>query len=372
MPTWLEGFYSNINLNIVRLKGTNLVDKSGNNIPLPEMTWSQFLALDPSSSTYNKVVFRVTDKHATLSDSGGVLIMGDSVNQKWGLVSPQVVVTNFSDLPAASAVPGFIFYIKALGGRFISKLHAGSYIWTTAEEFTLINSSIPVILPPSQTVLTNGTINFNNATPNAVSFPFTFTRAWIYLPAGAISSGQEGLYYCEFSSGTLCQVYTEYVNPDNTDFTPYVPASKTAAVGSNSEFTTGTGTGKTLISKTIQANSFGTTGILDIDYSTMPMNGAATKTHQLTIGGSQIYAATSTSSANFNARFNWGGSGVNNVQFSTLSVNTATFYGSSSGNPVRTTLDMSTNQKVKVAPILSAATDYILVSKVRVRMEVPS
>lgn len=339
---------------------------------LLEYTWAQFTALDPASADFDGVVIRVTDKHGTLAGSGGVFIVGDSANQKWGLISSQIVVDNFSDLPTASVYPGFIYYIKSLGAQYVSKLYAGSYKWCSVDEFALITSSLPVVVPPSQTVLTNGTINFAAASPNAVTFPFTFTKAWIYLPAGAVSGGSEGLYYCEFSSGTACQVYTEYVNPDSTDFTPYVPSTKTAAVGSNSAFTTTTGTGRTSVSKTIPANSFGENGMLDIEYSTLPINSAGTKTHQLTIGGTQVYAPTSTTSVNFNAQLKWGACGATDVQVSNISINSTTFLGGSSGNPVRTTLDMTTDQKIKVAPILSSAADFIVLSKVSIRMKVAS
>lgn len=334
----------------------------------PEFTWAQFANLTPVD--YDGVVVRISDRHGT-TGGGGVFVCGDAANIKWAQITPEIVVATFSLLPTASLFPGFVFYVTELKARYISQSYAGSYKWVTMDEFNLVNASIPVILPPSQTVLTNGTINFAAASPNIVTFNHIYPNAWIYLPASAVSGGSEGLYYCEFSTAQLCQVYTEYVNPDTTDFSPYVPASKTAAVGSNSAYTTAT-VAKTLLSKTIPGNALGTNGVVDMFFAGAPMNSANTKTHQVTFGGSSLCAPTSTTSISFNFKVELGCAGSASVQFASTSASSATIWGGASGAAVKTTVSTTSDQKLKYAPILANASDYYVLLKFHARMHTPS
>lgn len=113
-----------------------------------------------------------------------------------------------------------------------------------------ITGSIPVILPNSATVATNGAI-----TLTALATTYS-NGAWVYLPAGAIVDGLAGLYWTIFSSTTAGVVKTNYVDAATTEFIPYVPSGTlVTAVGSNSAFVTPTGSDITLVNITLPANS---------------------------------------------------------------------------------------------------------------------
>lgn len=109
---------------------------------------------------------------------------------------------------------------------------------------------VPVIIPNSSTVATNGAI-----TVTALATTYS-DGAWVYLPANAVVGGSAGFYWTIFSSTTAGSVKTNYVNPATTEFVPYVPTGTiTTAVGSNSAYTTPTASDIALINITLPANS---------------------------------------------------------------------------------------------------------------------
>lgn len=114
---------------------------------------------------------------------------------------------------------------------------------------TEVTGTIPVIIPNSSTVATDGSITLT-------ALPDTYAGAWVYLPAGAVVEGLAGLYWTVFSSTTAGVVKTNYVNPATTEFVPYVPTGTlTTAVGSNSAYVTPTGSDLALANITLPANS---------------------------------------------------------------------------------------------------------------------
>lgn len=113
-----------------------------------------------------------------------------------------------------------------------------------------VTGVIPVIIPNSSTVATNGAI-----TVTALLDTYS-DGAWVYLPAGAIVDGLAGLYWTIFSSTTAGIVKTNYVNPATTEFVPYVPTGTlVTAVGSNSAYVTPTAVDVPLVNITLPANS---------------------------------------------------------------------------------------------------------------------
>jgi hypothetical protein len=87
--------------------------------------------------------------------------------------------------------------------------------------YTLFQSGVPFIITSS------GVMGNNGALSGITALSTTFPQAYIYLPAGAISSGSAaGWYYTVFSSTTAGTVY----NNVYTSGTPTVPASPSAFV----------------------------------------------------------------------------------------------------------------------------------------------
>lgn len=115
---------------------------------------------------------------------------------------------------------------------------------------TEVTGTIPVIIPNSSTVATNGAIT-------VTALPTTYsTGAWVYLPAGAIVDGLAGLYWTVFSSTTAGVVKTNYIAPATTEFVPTIPTGTlVTAVGSNSAYVTPTASDIALINITLPANS---------------------------------------------------------------------------------------------------------------------
>lgn len=155
-------------------------------------------------------------------------------------------------------------------------------------------TGIPCIVVPNGTVATNGTITAGTA------LALTYTKAWIYLPAGAVSGGLAGWYYCVFSSTTVGQVYTAYQAAPM--LRPYVPDTLTAAVGSNSSYTQSTGADIVLGSVEIPANTIGAQGAVDVHFFTSFYSSANDKITKLKFGGSDVVTNTATTTAGLTAR----------------------------------------------------------------------
>lgn len=116
----------------------------------------------------------------------------------------------------------------------------------------LAQTGIPYIKAPSGTVATNGGVTLGTALPTTYDM-----GAWVYLPAGAVVSGLAGLYWVVFSSTTVGQVYTNYIDP-TVAFDPSTKPSGTlvTATGSNSAYT-GLATTATFININIPGNTVG-------------------------------------------------------------------------------------------------------------------
>ena len=132
----------------------------------------------------------------------------------------------------------------------ISLNRTNTTAWELKSNLQEIVNAIPVIIPNSSTVGTNGAITLT-------ALPDTYALgAWVYLPAGAIVGGAAGFYWTVFSSTTAGIVKTNYVDPSATEFLPYVPTGTlTTAVGSNSAYVTPTGPDVALINITLPANT---------------------------------------------------------------------------------------------------------------------
>ena len=151
---------------------------------------------------------------------------------------------------------------------------------------------IPVIIPNSSTVATNGAITLA-ALPNTYAL-----EAWVYLPAGAIVGGAAGFYWTVFSGGAgVGIVKTNYVDPSATEFLPYVPTGiLTTAVGSNSTYVTPTASDIALINITLPANTVSVGSALKAFCRVTCSNGADAKTVKHLLGSTTIGSQAFTTS----------------------------------------------------------------------------
>jgi hypothetical protein len=218
--------------------------------------------------------------------------------------------------------------------------------------FILKQSAIPVILAPNGTVAANGVVTLGTALPT------TYASAWVYLPAGAISGGAAGLYYAVFSSTTVGQIYTTFVSGASA-FTPYIPASLTAAVGSGSAYTQTTAT-VSLLNITLSGGLMGANGSVRVR-RLMQRNatGISNANHGVFLGGVDMYSNLSLTTANRMAGVvsTFANRGVQNSQI-------APYYAPDTGfnTAVATGLSVNTaiDQPLSIQCSLITATDYIV------------
>lgn len=154
-----------------------------------------------------------------------------------------------------------------------------------------IIGAIPVIIPNSATVATNGGI-----TVTALADTYS-GGAWVYLPADAVVGGLAGLYWTVFSSTTAGVVKTNFVDPSTTEFIPYVPTGTlVTAVGSNASFTTPTSVDVPLVNITLPANSVNVGSALKAFCRVTCPNAADAKTVKHLLGTTTIASQAFTTS----------------------------------------------------------------------------
>ena len=208
---------------------------------------------------------------------------------------------------------------------------------------------IPVIIPNSSTVATNGSITLT-------ALPDTYALgAWVYLPAGAIVGGAAGFYWTVFSSTTEGIVKTNYVDPSATEFLPYVPTGTlTTAVGSNSAYVTPTASDVALINITLPANTVSVGSALKAFCRVTCPSTANAKTVKHLLGtttiGYQTFAGLTTGGILTTATF----SRTNAKQI------TGTFGDSGSTATTFGTVNTAAESKFVITGQLAAPTEYIV------------
>jgi hypothetical protein len=204
------------------------------------------------------------------------------------------------------------------------------------------------ILPSSGTVATAGVVTLNVALGRIYA-----EGAWLYLPAGAVVGGAAGLYWTVFSSTTVGQVTTTYVDP-TVSFASGIPtANLVNAVGSNSAYVTPTSI-VPLINLPIPGTSISTTDKLNLSVASTNLNSAGAKTVTLALGASTIVTSANTTVTSSIISGSVINRGVTGAQVIINSANTVT-YGS---------LDTTQILQAKVSGTLVAVTDYLVIESV--------
>lgn len=224
--------------------------------------------------------------------------------------------------------------------------------------FVTARSAIPVILAPSGTVATAGVVTLGTA------LPLTYTAAWVRLPADAVVGGLAGLYFVVFSSTTVGQVYTNFVDTANA-FTPYVPATLVAAVGSNAAYTQVT-TDIALVNVTVPAASMGADGSLITTVLASNNGTAGIKTISAKLGTSVFMSAAITTSVSLETQKRVTNRGRVDSQLVTAS---GDFGIVSAVAPTQLGVNTAGATSVSIIGNIAVATDYLVLESFIVELQ---
>jgi hypothetical protein len=221
---------------------------------------------------------------------------------------------------------------------------------------TVVSCGIPVIVVPTGTI--DGAGNITLGTALAV----TYSNAWIYLPAGAISGGSAGLYFAKFTTTTVGIVYTNY--NAGTLFTPNIPTAPVAAVGVGA-YTQTTAADLSLIAVTIPGGSMGLCGGVEVKAGWSALNNANAKTLKynfagVSFGGGAISLAGITGAWLVRGFYN---RGVANAQIALASSSIGS-YGSAGS--IAMAISTSVDQVVSLTANLAVATDYVVLESLNI------
>jgi hypothetical protein len=215
---------------------------------------------------------------------------------------------------------------------------------------------VPVLYPSSGSMANNGVLTLTTATP------FVMANTWIYLPAGAISSGSAaGVYYAQCTTTTACTVYNITL-PAGT--APYSPGTLTAfSTTGPGAYTQTTGTTISLTSISIPGGTLGPTGAMGIMWYGLRPNNADAVTTTLTFGGN-TFAIVSSASAN------WYGAArmIKNISLGTTqwvldpTTSNSSDIGFGTTAPGAFTVNTNVAQSLGFTVNLATATDYYILT----------
>jgi hypothetical protein len=196
---------------------------------------------------------------------------------------------------------------------------------SNAVPYTIFSTGLPFVIVSSGSMGNNGALTFTGAVASA------YPSAYVYLPAGAISSGSAaGFYYAVFSTTTAATVYNNTYTPSNTP--PTIPASPTAFVTTGPGAYTQNGIGILTFNVSVPANTLTVNGKIDVDaFSTQTGNSALL---QLLVNGSmstQSNAATTYQGTKWKISARGGATGLMQyIEATNGAYNTVTAYSTDS------------------------------------------
>ncbi len=158
--------------------------------------------------------------------------------------------TTFANLPAASGYSGQTLYVSDVGT-------GGSYWTSNGTQWSLVGGvanlyqvGLPVGLPPSGTLASNGALTLGTALDQI------YPSIYFYMPAGVFTGSAAGMYYASCSSTTVCTLYQNQY----TSGVPNVPTNLIPITTGAGAYTQTTATYITVMSFTMPAGVMGTTG----------------------------------------------------------------------------------------------------------------
>jgi hypothetical protein len=232
--------------------------------------------------------------------------------------------------------------------------------------YILAQSGVAVGLVPNGTVATNGQITLGTALPRVYS-----GGIWLRLPAGAVSGGAAGLYWCVMSSTTVGQVYTNFADTSQS-FVPYTPTGTLVnAVGSNAAYTQTTATDIVLASVTLPAGSLGNNGVVSIISSGNMATAAAGNKYVKTVYSSSIFWLNQVTATSGNYKFSFF-AGFMNCGATNSQIATSTDYswgnGSVSGLLTKFANDSTLDQLLKLVANIPNATESIIYETISIEV----
>lgn len=224
--------------------------------------------------------------------------------------------------------------------------------------YSIGQSHIPFIFCSSGSMGNNGAITGLMALPN------TYASAYIYMPAGAISSGSAaGWYYFVGSSATAGTVFNNLY----TSGTPQIPASPTAFVttgpGAFTQTTAAFIAGYTLA---IPANTIGLNGTIRVSGMVSYNNSAGAKSYQLSYGGAALGSGVPTADTNSGFVAGFSNRGVTNSQVPLTSFSLAGTAGTT--GPNYPAIDSTAAQPLAINLKLATATDFVALESILVEL----
>jgi hypothetical protein len=236
-----------------------------------------------------------------------------------------------------------------LGSTFISRPH---------QLLSLANSGLPIVVPSNGTVASTGIITLVTALPTV------YADVWLYLPAGAIVGGIAGMYYAEFTSTTVGQVYTNFVNPTVVDFEPYDPVVETHvnAVGSGSAYTQTTGSSLVVMRDTLPGNLMGKSGSIEVNAGISVNNNANAKNLKFNFGEFNFSSVSLASILSANISKSILNRAATNKQVATALGSFG--HGAVSGALLYGTVETKNDVIINVTVQLATATDYVVLEYV--------
>lgn len=225
--------------------------------------------------------------------------------------------------------------------------------------YILTQSAVPIGSAPNGTIAVNGTVTLGTALPTTYS-----SGIWLRFPASAVSGGSAGLYWVVMSSTTVGQVYTAFVDTASP-FTPYIPQTLVAAVGSNVAYTQATGTDIVVANITVPGGAIGANGSMRGTYLAQNNNSAGNKLYKSFLSTTQLSLDTRTTTVGVTGSFMVRNRGVQNRNLLIASGTggpSIYAFGTNAGAVANSTgtVDTSVSQQLTLVLNVATATDYAI------------
>jgi hypothetical protein len=253
-----------------------------------------------------------------------------------------------------------------INGAFKGFLLPNGKEFLNAYPYILAQSGVPVGIANNGTVATNGQITLGTALPRIYS-----GGIWLYLPAGAVSGGAAGLYWCVMSSVTVGQVYTNFADTSQV-FVPYIPTGTLVnAVGSNAAYTQITNTDIVLANVTLPAGSLGNSGAVSIISSGHMATAAAGNKYVKAYYAAANFWLNQVTATSGNYKFSLF-AGFMNCGITNSQVETSADYswgsGAVSGTLVKFNVDSTVDQPLKLTANIPNATESIIYETISIEV----